>query len=84
MKTGIFLDRDKNRIDSKEIVLNRGEYVYYVSKNCVTYCLLNANHKLVVTKPLSIKEIKTDKRNFIFKHKNIISLIQSLKVTLFV
>lgn len=32
MKTGIFLDRNKNRIDSKEIVLNRGEYVYYVNK----------------------------------------------------
>lgn len=61
MKTGIFLDRNKNRIDSKEIVLNRGEYIYYVSKNCVTYCLLNTNHKLVVTKPLSIKKLRPTK-----------------------
>lgn len=55
----MIITRDGKQVD--KITLDRAEWCYFITKRGAKYVVTNANHKMVVTKPLEIARLKPTK-----------------------
>lgn len=55
----MIIDRNGNQVE--EITLNKAEWCHFISKNGTKYTVTNANHRMYVSKPMSIKEVRATK-----------------------
>ena len=55
----MIIDRNGNELN--EITLDCGKWCYFITRAGVKYIITNANHKMIVTKPMKLDRLRITK-----------------------